>query len=230
MPPAPPIITPFVLGDYQTNCFVITAGAPDARTTPDQPCWIVDCGFEPRQMLDWIAHNRLNPQGIVLTHAHPDLMAGVDEALRRFGKLAMYIHEAERGFCSDPMLNLSGLLGLEITSTEPDHVLADGDRIDMAGVPWRVMHTPGHSPGGITLVHDQSKQALVGDTLFAGSIGRSDFPTSNPAQLARSLERLMELPDDVVVHPGHGPKTTIGQERRSNPFIRGGVTMGADWD
>ena len=173
-------------------------------------------------MLDWIASQGLKPQAILLTHAHLDHIAGVDQALTRFGKMPIYIHRAEAGFCSDPLLNLSALTGVPITATEPDRLLNDGDAVEMAGVRWRVMHTPGHSPGGICVIHDDSKQAIVGDTLFAGSIGRFDFPTSNPADLRRSIARIMELPDDFAVHPGHGPATTIGTERRSNPYVIGG--------
>jgi hydroxyacylglutathione hydrolase len=216
-----PKISTFVLGDYQTNCYVVSPTLGPAGNGL-QPCWIVDCGLEPDEMLDWIADNRLQPRGLVLTHSHLDHIAGVDRALSRFGAMPLYIHRAEAGFCSDPMLNLSALIGLDISCTEPDHILNDGDQIDMVGTTWRVMHTPGHSPGGICLIHDESRQALVGDTLFAGSIGRFDFPTSSADDLRRSIARIMELSDDFTVHPGHGPSTTIGGERRTNPYVIGG--------
>ena len=103
-----------------------------------------------------------------------------------------------------------------------DGTLADGDRLRLGSSEWRVLHTPGHSPGSVTLVCDSAGEALVGDTLFAGSIGRVDFPTSNPAHMHHSLhEVLMTLADTVRVHPGHGPSTTIGAERRSNPWLQG---------
>jgi hydroxyacylglutathione hydrolase len=215
---AKPHITTFVLGDYQTNCFVVTDGAPAAGA----PCWIVDCGFDPDDMIQWIQSQDLKPQAIYLTHGHPDHIAGVDQLLGRFGPLPLAIHEAEREFCSNPMLNLSGLMGLEITCTEPTQYLADGQIVSMANQDWRIIHTPGHSPGGICLVHDESMQAIVGDTLFAGSIGRFDFPTSNKADLRRSIDRIMQLPDGMMIHPGHGPSTTIGHERRNNPYVQSG--------
>ncbi|HRP64403.1 MAG TPA: MBL fold metallo-hydrolase, partial [Phycisphaerales bacterium] len=107
--------------------------------------------------------------------------------------------------------------------TRPDHLLKGGETLELAGTHWRVLHTPGHSPGGVCYVNDESRQALVGDVLFAGSIGRVDFPTSNPAAMRRTLrEVMMNLPDDLTIYPGHGPATTIGRERRSNPYIIGG--------
>lgn len=213
-----PIITPFVLGEYATNCHVVTV-------PPSMDCWIVDCGFEPGEMLDWIESQGLTPRGILLTHCHVDHIAGIDEALSRLGSMPMHVHEAEAGFCSDPMLNLSALSGMPVNVTEPDQLLRDGDILTLGDSRWRVLHTPGHSPGGVAFVHDDSKQAIVGDTLFAGSIGRFDFPTSNADDLRRSVRQtLMSLPDDCTIYPGHGPSTTIVRERRTNPYIVGGFS------
>lgn len=211
-----PDIKSFTLGDYQTNCFVVSApGRND--------CLIVDCGYEPRIMLDAIENEGLKPAALLLTHCHSDHIAGVDAALSRFGGLPLYVHSNEVGFCSDPMLNLSGMVGMPMTCTEPDHVLEDGDVLDLAGMSWRIVHAPGHSPGGILFIHDESNQAIVGDTLFAGSIGRFDFPTSNAEDFRRTInEVMMGLPDDMSIHPGHGPATTIGRERHTNPFVLGG--------
>jgi hydroxyacylglutathione hydrolase len=219
---ASPTITPFVLGDYQTNCFVVTASR--AASGEVGACWIVDCGLEPDEMFEWIDRNNLKPAAILLTHSHLDHIAGVDQALSRFGKLPLYIHEAEADFCSDPMLNLSALIGMPVTCTEPNHYLKNGDTLRLGDSSWRVLHTPGHSPGGACFIHDESKQAIVGDTLFAGSIGRFDFPTSDPDALRNTIQNvLMKLPDDMTIYPGHGPKTTIGRERRTNPYVVGGV-------
>jgi len=224
-----PKITIFTLGDYQTNCFIVT--------TPDsQDCWIVDCGYSPQPLLDSIEKDGLKPIALLLTHCHSDHMAGVDLALNRFGlpgppgtppgtagTLPIYVHEAECGFCSDPMLNLSGMIGQPVTCSEPDRILKGGENLDLNGTSWRVVHAPGHSPGGILFVHDDSNQAIVGDTLFAGSIGRFDFPTSNADALRHTIsEVLMSLPDDMTIYPGHGPTTTIGAERSSNPYVIAG--------
>lgn len=210
-----PTITTFPLGPYQTNCFVVTADPPKAGMA----CWIVDCSFDPDRMLDWIDEQRLKPSAILLTHTHVDHIAGVDRAISHFAKLPMYVHEKEAGFCSDAMLNLSALGGMPVTCTEPDHLVRQGDVLQLDGSKWRVMHTPGHSPGGVCYIHDESKQAIVGDAIFHGSIGRHDFPTSDVAELRRSIQKIMQLPDDMTIHPGHGPATTIGKERRSNPYV-----------
>lgn len=203
----------FSLGDWQTNCYV--AHLPGASE-----CVIFDVGFEPDEMLDWIAARNLKPAAILLTHAHIDHIGGVDQALSRFGPIPLAIHEAEIEFCGDPLLNLSALLGWNVTCARPNVALKHGGAASFGGMSFRVLHTPGHSPGGVAYVHDASKQAVVGDTLFKDSIGRHDFPTSDVKALRRSVrETLMQLPDEMKIYPGHIEPTTIGRERRMNPYV-----------
>ncbi len=210
---ATPQIRTFVLGEFQTNCFVVSLPG-------ESEAWIVDCGYEPEPMLAWIEQEGLKPSAMLLTHTHPDHIAGVDQALARLGPMPIHVHEAEAGFCTDPMLNLSAVMGMPVSVTEPDHHLRDGDTLTLGSEPWRVVHAPGHSPGGVLFVHDASKQAIVGDTLFAGSIGRIDFPSSDPeAMRSTILKVMMGLPDDLTIYPGHGPATTIGRERETNQFV-----------
>lgn len=221
--PAPTPLTPhiqtFVLGGFFTNCFLITV--PD-HPDPDKAreCWIVDCGFEPEPMFDHIEKNGLKPTAVLLTHGHTDHIAGIDAVRDRFGEIPVYMHEAEKGFCSDPTLNMSAMMGMNVSCGEPDRWLKGGEELDFNGTTWRVIHTPGHSPGGVLYVHDDSAQAIVGDTLFAGSIGRVDFPTSSVDQMRHSLHNvIMSLPDEITVNSGHGPPTTIGRERTTNPYV-----------
>ncbi len=209
-------IKPFNLGQWMTNCYVVHAG----EGTGDE-CWIIDAGFEPGPMLSYIEEAGLNPSRIVLTHAHLDHMAGVADIRSRYPEIEICLHESEIGFMTDPQLNLSTMLPWPVTGPEPTRVIRHGDILSLVGLSFTVRHTPGHSPGGITLYQEDNSVAFVGDALFAGSIGRYDFPTSDGDLLFRSIrEQLLTLPDETRVLPGHGPETTIGQEKKTNPFLQ----------
>lgn len=212
------------LGPVETNCYVVWSEADRSATgtTKQAPCWIIDAGEDPASLIAIVRDNALTPQAIVLTHAHADHIAGLDEVAAAFPKTSLLIHEAEAAWLTDPELNLSIWLGDPISlRTAPTQLLRGGETLTLGSTTWRVFHTPGHSPGGITLWCEAASLALVGDALFAGSIGRTDFPGSDHAQLIASIrERLYTLPDHTRVHPGHGPSTTIAVERRSNPFTR----------
>ena len=207
-------IESFALGDWMTNCYVLSLGEGG-------PCWMIDAGFDPQPMLDYITQHRLTPEQVVLTHAHVDHIAGLHAVRQVYPDIPIVIHEAEREFLTDASLNLSIFLTQPIVAPEPTGLLAHGDHLTFGDLTLAVRHTPGHSPGGICLYQQEHHVAIVGDTLFQGSIGRSDFPTSDGATLLRSIrEQLLTLPDDTHILPGHGPETTIAQERRSNPFLQ----------
>ncbi len=204
----------FCLGDWATNCYL--------AYTDSGACWIIDAGFEPDYMLRYIRENELRPEKVVLTHAHLDHVGGLAEVKDAFSDIPILIHEAEITFPGDPMLNLSAAMGMNLIAPEPTGTIAHGDTLTLDGIEFEVRHTPGHSPGGICLYQPEHSLAIVGDTLFAGSIGRHDFPTSDgPALLKGIHEQLMTLPDETRVLPGHGPETTVGDERASNPFLQG---------
>lgn len=211
-------IETFTLGPFETNCYLVYADTPDTR---GQPCWIVDASFGPAEMIERTRELGLRPTALLLTHAHVDHIAGVDEVCAAFPGLPVLVHGAEREWLGNPALNLSLGAGVRITARGPDGMLEDGQELELEGGRWRVLHTPGHSPGGVTFFSEAQRVALVGDALFAGSVGRTDFPGSDPDLLARSIgTRLYSLPDDTVIYPGHGPQSTIGREKRTNPFVR----------
>lgn len=208
-------IETFTLGAWMTNCYVVHDASGAA--------WVVDAGFEPEPMLAFIAERELTVKQVVLTHAHVDHIAGLQQVIDTLGALPILVHEAEQDFLIDTSLNLSMYLAEPIVAPEPTKLLAHGDRLALAGHGFEVRHTPGHSPGGICLYQPEQGVAIVGDTLFDGSVGRHDFPTSDFDALQRSIrEQLYSLPDDTDVLPGHMGPTTIGKEKRSNPFVRGG--------
>lgn len=211
--PTPLHIQTFALGDWQTNCYILH--------TDSRACWIVDCGFEPEPLFHFIEQKQLMPQQVILTHAHVDHVAGLPELRRRYPDLPVLIHEAEREFPGDPALNLSIALAEPIVAPEPSSTFRHGDQLVLDGITFQVRHTPGHSPGGVTLYQPDHAVALVGDALFAGSIGRYDFPTSDGHLLIASIKsQLLTLPDDTRVLSGHGPETTIGRERKTNPYLQ----------
>ncbi|MEM1355339.1 MAG: MBL fold metallo-hydrolase [Planctomycetota bacterium] len=200
------------LGQWMTNCYVVSSGGE---------CWIVDAGFEPQPMLDAIEASGLTPTQVILTHGHLDHIAGLWTVRERYSDLPILIHRAEKDFLTDTILNLSAAVLEPVIAPEATRLLKGGEMLELNGLRFDVVHTPGHSPGGISLIEPAHKLALVGDTLFAGSVGRYDFPTSDGPQLFRSIrEQLLTLDDRVRVLPGHGPETSIGRERQSNPFLR----------
>ena len=154
---------------------------------------------------------------IVNTHAHIDHINANSELKERTQAL-LYIHSAGKGILTDPQRNLSSFLGAPFSSVPADELLADGDVLEVGDLRLQVIHTPGHSPDSICLAGDG--YVFSGDLLFAGSIGRYDFPGSSYPALMKSLEKVMELDDSTIVYPGHGPETTIGDERRTNPFLQ----------
>jgi glyoxylase-like metal-dependent hydrolase (beta-lactamase superfamily II) len=173
-------------------------------------------------MLAYMEEKDLTPEAIVLTHAHGDHIAGVDDVRARHIDLPVYLAREEWGMLSDPRQNLSAHFGAGVTAgvTDPRD-LAHGDRLELDGVTWDVLDTSGHSPGGRTLYCRTLGVAIVGDAIFAGSVGRVDFPHSDGQRLLRNLHaHVLTLPDETTLIPGHGPSTTVAEERAGNPYLR----------
>lgn len=186
-------------------------------------CWIIDPGLPPqaKKIVRHVREHSLQPAAIVLTHAHADHIAGIDEVRENFGPLPVYLAREEWAALTDPMENLSGLFGPGLVTDVTDPLdLPHGSTLELDGIRWEIRDTSGHSPGGRTLYSEELGIAIVGDALFAGSVGRVDFPHSDGDRLLQNLRtQLMTLPDHVRVLSGHGPETTIGRERRTNPYV-----------
>lgn len=214
-------IETFTTGPFENNCYVVYPSG--GVETPGRPCWIIDASFDPWPMIDRIRQLGLRPELLILTHAHVDHIAGINEVLSAFPGLPVVGHEAEREWLGDPALNLGLPIGLNVTAHGPDRTIGEGDSLTLGGSTWRVFHTPGHSPGSITLYSAADSTAISGDTLFKGSVGRTDFPGCSMAALKQSIRlKLYTLPDTTTILPGHGPSTTIGAERHTNPFVPAG--------
>lgn len=215
------LVTGFPADAFGTNCYVVA-------TAPGEQCVVIDPGIGVVQQLDaLLIEHRLHPVAVVLTHGHIDHTFSVTPVCGARG-IPAYIHPDDRELLADPAKGLSrdmaALFGGRLTYAEPDDVapLPDGAEIELAGVRLTVDHAPGHTAGSVLLRADGDEGPLCfsGDVLFAGSIGRTDLPGGDfPAMLSSLRDKVLPLPDQTVVLPGHGPSTTIGRERRANPFL-----------
>ena len=204
----------FTCNPFQTNCFLAHSAGEAV---------LVDASsFEPHEharIEHYIRQHGLRIRRLLLTHAHIDHLYGCAHFEKRFS-LQWEIHPE-----ANPMLKqaafqamLLGAPSVDVPGTRP--TLREGDTIEFGDSTWQILHTPGHAPGSVCFVDADSGFILVGDVLFKGSIGRTDLPSGSLPILMRSIyDKLMPLPDDTVVYSGHGPATTIGQERRNNPFL-----------
>jgi glyoxylase-like metal-dependent hydrolase (beta-lactamase superfamily II) len=218
------LVAGFPAGSFQTNCYVLASG-------PEQACVVVDPGQDAVEPLEAVlAEHRLTPVAVLLTHGHFDHTFSVAPVCDGHDVPA-FIHPDDREMLADPMKGFSreglAFFGGRLELREPREVrtLDDGATLDLAGITLRVDHTPGHTPGSVvfsTATTQGDEVILAGDTLFAGSIGRTDLPGGDYAQMMRSLrDKLLTRDDAAHVLPGHGPTTTIGRERASNPFLQG---------
>ena len=199
----------FVLGELGVNTYLLWE-----ETTRETVC--LDPGGPPAEILPVLTGEKLKLKYILLTHGHYDHIAGVNELKAKTGALVA-AHVAEAGLLANPALNLSTMFGTEVV-VKADQLLNDGDLLALGPQFLTVTHTPGHTPGSIILT--ASGLMFSGDTLFAGSVGRTDFPGGDPAALSNSLHKLLALPGETRVFPGHGPATLLSREKEENPFLR----------
>jgi glyoxylase-like metal-dependent hydrolase (beta-lactamase superfamily II) len=219
------LIAGFPAGPWATNCYVVATG-------PGQECVVVDPGKDAAQgVAEVVREHNLKPVSILVTHGHVDHMWCVAPVAGTYDATA-YIHPDDRHLLANPMAAMSPdtagmLLGGKYEFAEPEAVseLGDGQRLELAGLEFVVDHTPGHTEGSVTFrspyqQDDVAEVMFSGDLLFAGSIGRTDLPGGDHPTMLRSLaSKVLTLPDDIVVLPGHGEQTSIGRERATNPYL-----------
>jgi len=204
-----------ILGEFETNCYVVRADESALG------CLIVDAGLDAGDLIEFLKQHQLAPAAVILTHGHADHIAGLAALRQHYSGIRVYIHQSDAELLDDPGANLSLLAGAMFTAEPADVLLEDGNTVEEAGINLKVLHTPGHTPGGICLYSEPDGVVFVGDTLFADSVGRTDFPGGDMDQLVESIRRqLFTLPDGTAVYPGHGMRTTIGREKRTNPFLQ----------
>ncbi|UQU68506.1 MBL fold metallo-hydrolase [Couchioplanes caeruleus] len=222
------LVTGFPAEAFGTNCYVVAAG-------PGEQCLVVDPGIGVLDRLDEVlAQHRLHPAAVLLTHGHLDHTFSVTPVCGAKG-ITAYVHPADREMLADPAkglsMDLNELLGGRFSYAEPEDVaeLTDGATLSLAGLEITVDHAPGHTGGSVLFrlpaagtPWEAEQVCLSGDVLFAGSIGRTDLPGGSTDAMTASLrDKVLPLADDTVVLPGHGPETTIGRERATNPYLRG---------
>jgi glyoxylase-like metal-dependent hydrolase (beta-lactamase superfamily II) len=200
---------------FAENTYIVwRPGRPDAL--------VIDPGLEPQAILDCLRDNNLSVAAVLNTHGHADHIAGNGVLKHTFPAAPLIIGEHDTVMLADPFANLSALFGAPLTSPAADRTVKEGDLLEFAGLALEVRDIPGHSPGHVVFVAHEARPVRVfgGDVLFRGGIGRDDWPGGNgPLLLAGIRKKLFDLPDDTIVYPGHGPTTTVGVEKATNPFL-----------
>ncbi len=201
----------FTVGPLGVNCYVLQDDFSDAGL-------VIDPGGNAEELLQYLKQEHISLQTIVNTHGHGDHI-GADDRLRQATGARLLIHAADAPMLADARANLSAYMGFTVQAAPADAFLQDGETLQVGHMSFTVLHTPGHSPGGICLFGEGV--LFSGDSLFAESIGRCDFPGASETELVAALQKkILPLPDDVKVYPGHGPGTTIGWERQHNPYLQ----------
>lgn len=203
------------VGPFQENSYLVV-------DEPTNRAVLIDPGAEPERLIGMVEASAAVLDAIWLTHAHIDHIGAV-AAVRRRWPVPVHLHPADMPLYERASMQ-AAMYGLPFDQPDaPDVMLADGDVVAVGGLRFEVLHTPGHAPGHVVFHHGDT--VFGGDLLFAGSIGRTDLPLSDPAQMEESLARICTLGDSTAVHPGHGPATSIGIERATNAFLTGGARL-----
>lgn len=204
-------IQQYVVGMVQTNCYIVI-------NEETKECLVIDPGASAKQLAEHIRNDELKPAAILLTHGHFDHAAAAATLAKEFD-IKIYAHEAEADTLKSPEKNVSWMVNCK-ESYSADVFVRDGQELELAGFKIQILHTPGHTEGGCCYYLEKEGVLFSGDTLFAQSVGRTDFPGGSMSQIVRSIrEKLMTLPDDTTVYPGHNDVTTIEAERMYNPYL-----------
>jgi glyoxylase-like metal-dependent hydrolase (beta-lactamase superfamily II) len=199
------------VGIYLANCYLVYCD-----DTKD--ALVIDPGGDSDEILDRIEKLGLKIKYIILTHGHGDHIGGLLDVKNKTGAPVL-IHEKDEEYLKDNQKNLSNMMSLDNVELKADRLLKDGDKLTLGKSTVEIIYTPGHTPGGISIKIDNC--IFTGDTLFAGSVGRTDFAGGSYEEIIHSVnERLIIYPDDTIIYPGHGPSSTIGKEKDSNPFVK----------
>ncbi len=202
----------FTIGTFAVNNYLI-------QSETSHKAILIDAGESPQPILNKIQSLGLELVYLINTHGHGDHIAGNATIVRETGA-KLLIHPLDEPYLRDPTLNLSAFLGARLESPPADGFLEEGDEVTVDDIRLQVLHTPGHTPGHITLVGENL--AFVGDVIFYEGIGRTDFPRSDHNQLLQTIRtKIYTLPDEMNLLPGHGPETTVAHEKQHNPFVRG---------
>jgi glyoxylase-like metal-dependent hydrolase (beta-lactamase superfamily II) len=203
-------ISSLVVGPFQENTYLV-----EDRETNDAV--LIDPGDEGDRIVEMVVRSGANLTAIWVTHGHLDHVGGIAAVKRRYD-VPIYLHAADQMLYGEGAIRAAALYRVPFEPPPPaTHTLAEGDTLRVGGMLFDVWHTPGHSPGHVIL-HGQGVM-FGGDLIFAGSIGRTDLPLGDPGAMMHSLKRVARIPNDLTIHPGHGPSTTLDRERTSNPFL-----------
>jgi len=201
-----------VVSLFESNCFIL-------HKDDDTDVIVIDPGDDAPDIIAHLRTNQLVPALYLLTHGHVDHVSGLAEMVSAF-PAPVALHPKDAAWAFSDRAAFPPYYDKPKAPPRIDRSLADNQEWTDIGLTYRVIETPGHSPGGVAFYFHDEKIVFSGDNLFRGSIGRSDLPGANPAVLAASLKKLLTLPDETVVHCGHGPTTTIGAEKKTNPYLK----------